>query len=136
MSWKQAFLALIHLVGRSRSSCSFILYRESDDGVLTLLMKDFTCVMSLSVEGNTVDWKQMVSLEKIHNMFVYQVSRLWSMTVPRRIVLTLVKKVLYKFGCFLKRKSLVVFKFLDLVTLLFYWVALGRFCRIWQDWLN
>ena len=48
---EQAFLALIHLIGKTRSSCSFILYRESDDGALTLLMKDFACVMSLSVEG-------------------------------------------------------------------------------------
>ena len=50
-TWRQSLLALIHLVGGTRSSCSFILYRESDDGALTLLMKDFACVMSLSVEG-------------------------------------------------------------------------------------
>ena len=55
----------------SRSSCSFILYRESDDGVLTLLMKDFTCVMSLSVEGNTVDWKQMVISRKSSQLYTF-----------------------------------------------------------------
>ena len=33
-------------------------------------------------------------------MFIYQVSRLRSMRVTRRIVLTLLTKALYKFGCF------------------------------------
>ena len=36
----------------------------------------------------------------VGNMFIYQVSRLKSMRVTRRIVLTLLTKVLYKFGCF------------------------------------
>ena len=33
-------------------------------------------------------------------MFIYQVSRLKHMRVSRRIVLTLITKALYKFGCF------------------------------------
>ena len=33
-------------------------------------------------------------------MFIYQVSQLRSMRVTRRIVLILLTKVLYKFGCF------------------------------------
>ena len=47
--------------------------------------------------------------------------------VTRRIDLTLLTKALYEFGC-LKEKIWLFLKFLDLTTLLFYWVSLTRFC--------
>ena len=44
--------------------------------------------------------KSWVNLDKdVSNMFIYQVSQLRSMRVTRRIVLTLLTKTLYKFGC-------------------------------------
>ena len=52
-----------------------------------------------------------------------------NMRVTRRIVLTLLTKELYKFGCF-KERVWSFLKFWIFATLLFYWVALRQFCMI------
>ena len=59
-------------------------------------------------------------------MLICRVSQLKYMRVTRRIVLTLSQKQSRSLAVL--KKSLVVFKILDLATLLFYCVALRQFC--------
>ena len=78
--------------------------------------------------------KSWVNLDKdVSNMFIYQVSQLRSMRVTRRIVLTLLTKALYKFGCFREK----VWLFLKCwIWQRFYFTELPWDNFAWSFWTN